>query len=195
MIPEVLRVVPESRPPKARRVTYPTHCPECAAPLVLEGKIHLCPNPLCPAKAYEAILHYASRGAMDIQGLGDKLVAKLLAEGLIRDPSDLYRLSKEQLMGLERMGEKSAENLLQQIEKSKDRGLERLLYALGIPQVGSALARTLARRFGHLDRLLAASVQDLDDVEDVALATAERIYQTLHQKDMLAYIERLRSAG
>ncbi|MER3479228.1 MAG: DNA ligase (NAD(+)) LigA [Meiothermus sp.] len=195
VIPEVLRVVPESRPPKARRVTYPTHCPECAAPLVLEGKIHLCPNPLCPAKAYEAILHYASRGAMDIQGLGDKLVAKLLAEGLIRDPSDLYRLSKEQLMGLERMGEKSAENLLQQIEKSKDRGLERLLYALGIPQVGSALARTLARRFGHLDRLLAASVQDLDDVEDVALATAERIYQTLHQKDMLAYIERLRSAG
>ncbi|PZA06546.1 MULTISPECIES: NAD-dependent DNA ligase LigA [unclassified Meiothermus] len=195
VIPEVLRVLSEARPEGAVKVTYPTRCPECGTPLVLEGKIHLCPNPLCPAKAYEAILHYASRGAMDIQGLGDKLVAKLLAEGLVRDPSDLYRLSKEQLVGLERMGEKSAQNLIDQIEASKDRGLERLLFALGIPQVGATLARTLARRFGHLDRLLAASVQDLDDVEDVALPTAERIYQTLHQKDMLAYIERLRAAG
>lgn len=195
VIPEVLRVIPESRPEGAVKVTYPANCPECDTPLVLEGKIHVCPNPLCPAKAYEAILHYASRGAMDIQGLGDKLVAKLLAEGLIRDPSDLYRLTQEQLVGLERMGEKSAQNLIDQIEASKDRGLERLLFGLGIRQVGSALARTLARRFGHLDRLLAASVQDLDDVEDVALVTAERIYQTLHQEDMLAYIERLRSAG
>ena len=98
-------------------------------------------------------------------------------------------------MSLERMGEKSAQNLIDQIEASKGRGLERLLFALGIPQVGAALARTLARRFGHLDRLLAASVQDLDEVEDVALPTAERIYQTLHQKDMRAYIERLRAAG
>lgn len=195
VIPEVLRVIPEARPKGAAKVTYPTRCPECGTPLVLEGKIHLCPNPLCPAKAYEAILHYASRGAMDIQGLGEKLVAKLLAEGLVRDPSDLYKLTKEQLMGLERMGEKSAQNLIDQIEASKGRGLERLLFALGIPQVGAALARTLARRFGHLDRLLAASVQDLDEVEDVALPTAERIYQTLHQKDMRAYIERLRAAG
>ena len=175
VIPEVLRVIPESRPADAKKVVYPENCPTCATPLVLEGKIHVCPNPLCPAKAYEAILHYASRRAMDIQGLGDKLVAKLLSEGLIQDASGLYNLTKEQLVGLERMGEKSAENLLQQIEDSKGKGLERVLFGIGIRQVGDSLSRVLARRFGTMDRIIAASVEELDDVEDVAKVTAEHL--------------------
>lgn len=195
VIPEVLRVIPEVRPAGAPKVVYPERCPRCDTPLVLEGKIHVCPNPLCPAKAYEAILHYASRRAMDIQGLGDKLVAKLLAEGLIQDPSGLYHLRREQLANLERMGEKSAENLLAQIEESKGRGLERLLFALGIRQVGDALSKVLARRFGSLDRLLEASVEELDEVEDVAETTARLIHDTLHQPAMRAFIERLRAAG
>lgn len=195
VIPEVLRVVPEARPQGARKVVYPENCPTCATPLLLEGKIHVCPNPLCPAKAYEAVLHYASRRAMDIQGLGDKLVAQLLAEGLIRDASDLYRLSREQLVDLERLGEKSADNLLAQIEASKSRGLERLLFALGIRQVGDSLSRVLARRFGHLDKIVAASVEELDEVEDVAEVTAQSIHSALHQEAMQAFIERLRQAG
>lgn len=195
VIPEVLRVIPESRPEGAQKVVYPERCPTCATPLVLEGKIHVCPNPLCPAKAYEAILHYASRRAMDIQGLGDKLVAKLLSEGLIEDASGLYSLTQEQLVGLERMGEKSAENLLQQIEDSKAKGLERVLFGIGIRQVGDSLSRVLARRFGTMDRIVAASVEELDDVEDVAKVTAESIYNTLHQDAVLAFIERLRAAG
>lgn len=193
VIPEILRVV--ERPPDRRPIEWPERCPECGTPLVLEGKIHRCPNPLCPAKAFEALRHYASRRAMDIQGLGEKLIEQLLARGLVRDVSDLYRLRKEDLLTLERMGDKSAQNLLEQIEASKDRGLERLLYALGLPGVGEALARALAQRFGHLDQLLKATPEELDDVEDIAEPTARAIYAALHDPALLALIERLRESG
>jgi DNA ligase (NAD+) len=194
VIPEVLRVLTEA-PRGERPVEWPRHCPECGSGLVLSGKIHLCPNPLCPAKAFEAIRHFASRRAMDIQGLGEKLIEQLLGAGLVRDAADLYGLKKEDLAGLERMGEKSAQNLLEQIETSKGRGLERLLYALGIPQVGESTARALARRFGHLDRILEASVEELDAVPDIAEATAQAIHQALSQPQMRRFIERLRAAG
>jgi DNA ligase (NAD+) len=195
VIPEVLRVLEEQRTGGERPVVWPTRCPECQSELVLSGKVHLCPNPLCPAKAFESIRHYASRRAMDIQGLGEKLIEQLLARGLVKNVADLYKLRLEDIASLERKAEKSAQNLLEQIEASKYRGLERLLFGLGLPQVGEALARTLARRFGHLDRLLAASVEELDAVEDVAETTAIAIHEALHKPQMLQLIEALRQAG
>ncbi|WP_027882021.1 NAD-dependent DNA ligase LigA [Meiothermus rufus] len=194
VIPEVLRVLTD-RPRGSQPVEWPHACPECQIELVLSGKIHLCPNPLCPAKAFESIRHYASRRAMDIQGLGEKLIEQLLQKGLVRDAADLYQLKLEDLENLERMGRKSAQKLLQQIEKSKTQGLERLLFALGIPQVGESTARNLARRFGHLDRILSASVEELDAVEDIAETTAQAIHQALARLAMRAFIERLRAAG
>ncbi|AEB11734.1 NAD-dependent DNA ligase LigA [Marinithermus hydrothermalis] len=195
IIPEVLRVLKEERTGTERPLVFPDACPACGHALVLEGKIHRCPNPLCPAQAFERIRHYASRRAMDIQGLGERHIEQMLEKGLIRTPADLYRLTKADLVSLERFGEKSAENLLAQIEASKTRGLERLLFALGIPQVGEALARTLARRFGTLDRLLEATPEELLEVEDVGELTARRIHETLHDPAMLELIEQLRAAG
>ncbi|MCX7601000.1 MAG: NAD-dependent DNA ligase LigA [Meiothermus sp.] len=194
VIPEVLRVLTEA-PRGHKPVEWPQACPECHSELVLSGKIHLCPNPLCPAKAFESIRHFASRRAMDIQGLGEKLIEQLLGAGLVKDAADLYSLHKEDLIALERMAEKSAQNLLEQIENSKNRGLERLLFALGIPQVGETTARALARRFGHLDRVLSATVEELDAVPDIAEVTAEAIHKALAKPQMRRFIDRLRAAG
>ncbi len=194
VIPEVLRVLTDF-PRGENPVEWPQRCPECNAELVLSGKIHLCPNPLCPAKAFESIRHFASRRAMDIQGLGEKLIEQLLEAGLVKDAADLYLLRLEEVASLERMAEKSAQNLMEQIESSKSRGLERLLFALGIPQVGESTARNLARRFGHLDRILAATVGELDAVEDIAEVTAQAIHGALARPEMRRFIERLRAAG
>lgn len=195
VIPEVVQVLPQRRDGSERPIVWPTHCPECGTALDLVGKIHRCPNPLCPAKAFEMIRNFAARRAMDIQGLGDKLIEQLLATGLVRSVADLYRLTADQLGDLERMGKKSAQNLLDQLETSKQAGLERLLVALSLPLVGQATARNLARRFGHLDALLEASVTDLVEVEDVALNTAQQIHQALHQPAVLELIADLRSLG
>jgi len=194
VIPEVLRVL-EDYPRGEYAVAWPRHCPQCQTELVLEGKIHRCPNPLCPAKSFEAIRHFASRRAMDIQGLGEKLIEQLLDVGLVKDAADLYRLKLEDVAGLERKAEKSAQNLLEQIEASKERGLERLLFALGIPLLGESTAKTIARRFGDLDKVLAASVEELDAVEDVAEVTAQTIHKALHTPQMKHFIDKLRKAG
>nr|Q9ZHI0.2 RecName: Full=DNA ligase; AltName: Full=Polydeoxyribonucleotide synthase [NAD(+)]; AltName: Full=Tfi DNA ligase [Thermus filiformis] len=195
VIPEVLRVLKERRTGEERPIRWPETCPECGHRLVKEGKVHRCPNPLCPAKRFEAIRHYASRKAMDIEGLGEKLIERLLEKGLVRDVADLYHLRKEDLLGLERMGEKSAQNLLRQIEESKHRGLERLLYALGLPGVGEVLARNLARRFGTMDRLLEASLEELLEVEEVGELTARAILETLKDPAFRDLVRRLKEAG
>ncbi|WP_243028188.1 NAD-dependent DNA ligase LigA [Thermus albus] len=195
VIPEVLRVLKERRTGKERPIQWPETCPECGHRLVKEGKVHRCPNPLCPAKRFEAIRHYASRKAMDIGGLGEKLIEKLLETGLVKDVADLYRLREEDLVGLERMGKKSAQNLLRQIEESKGRGLERLLYALGLPGVGEVLARNLAARFGTMDRLLEATPEELLQVEEVGELTARGIYETLQDPAFRDLVRRLKEAG
>jgi len=195
VIPEILRVLKERRTGEEKPILWPEACPECGHPLLKEGKVHRCPNPLCPAKRFEAIRHYASRKAMDIQGLGEKLIEKLLERGLVRDVADLYRLKKEDLLNLERMGEKSAQNLLRQIEESKGRGLERLLYALGLPGVGEVLARNLALRFGHVDRLLEADLEELLPVEGVGELTARAILNTLRDPEFRDLVRRLKEAG
>ena len=195
VIPEVLRVLKERRTGEEKPIRWPEVCPECGHRLIKEGKVHCCPNPLCPAKRFEAIRHYASRKAMDIEGLGEKLIERLIAEGLVKDVADLYRLKKEDLLPLERMGERSAEKLLAQIQRSKDRGLERLLYALGLPGVGEVLARNLARRFRTMDRLLGASLEELMEVEEVGEQTARAIWETLKDPVFLDLVRRLEEAG
>lgn len=195
IIPEILRVIKEKRTGREEPIVFPDRCPECGAELVEDGKIHRCPNPLCPAKAFQQLRHWASRRAMDVQGLGDKLIEQLLEKGLVKDAADLYRLSKEDLAGLERMGEKSAENLLTQLEESKGRGLERALYSLGIPQVGEALARTLARQFGTIEKLMEASEEELEAVPDVGPVTAAEIRRALADERMRNLIQRLKEAG
>ena len=195
IIPEILRVVKEKRTGGEAPIVFPNRCPECKAELVEDGKIHRCPNPLCPAKAFQQLRHWASRRAMDVQGLGDKLIEQLLEKGLVKDAADLYRLGKEDLAGLERMGEKSAENLLVQLEESKARGLERALYGLGLPQVGEALARTLAQRFGTIEALMEAGEEELEAVPDVGPVTAAEIRRALADERMRSLIRRLQEAG
>ncbi|WP_022798414.1 NAD-dependent DNA ligase LigA [Thermus islandicus] len=195
VIPEVLRVLKERRTGQEKPIRWPERCPECGHRLLKEGKVHRCPNPLCPAKRFEALRHYASRKAMDIQGLGEKLIERLLEKGLVRDVADLYRLKREDLVGLERMGEKSAQNLLRQIEESKHRGLERLLYALGLPGVGEVLARNLAAKFQTMDRLLEAGLEELLEVEEVGEVTARAILETLKDPAFRDLVRRLKEAG
>ena len=170
VIPKVVRVDLSQRPSDAAAIIRPRLCPECDSPLVVvsEEVILRCANGLaCPAQQKERIRHFVSRLAMDIEGLGEKVVEQLLQAGLIRDASDLYQLSKTSLLALDRFAEKSAQNLLDAIEASKQTTLSRLIYALGIPEVGEATARVLSEQFRSLDALMDADVDALLEVDDV----------------------------
>jgi len=198
VIPEIVGVIPEKRPPDARVWHMPRRCPVCGSEVVREENTaaHRCIGGLyCPAQRMGAILHFASRSAMDIEGLGEKLVEQLVATGMVRDVADLYRLQPDRLAALERMGEKSARNLLASIERSKETELGRFLYALGIPQVGEATAQQLAEHFGDLDALMRADRDALDAVPNIGPSMAEDIhafFQERHNRDVIA---RLRRAG
>ena len=198
VIPEVVRVLSERRPDDARPVALPTHCPVCNADVVRpEGEaVARCSGGLyCPAQRKEAIKHFASRLAMDIEGLGDKLVDQLVEKELVHDPADLYALELDQLAGLERMAEKSAQNLLDALEQSKQTTLERFLFALGIREVGEATSRTLAQRFGALERLEKADEELLQQVEDVGPVVASHIVTFFRQSHNREVIQRLVDAG
>jgi DNA ligase (NAD+) len=204
VIPEVVSVVLERRPmrdliePLHPAFILPTTCPECGSPVVrLEGEaIARCSNGLsCPAQRKQAILHFAGRRAMDIEGLGDKLVDQLVDKGLVQTPADLYGLSLESVAGLERMAEKSAANLLIAIEASRGQSLHRFIHALGIRNVGEQTAKDLARHFGALDSLMAADQTALLQVNDVGPIVAESILAFFGEPHNRAVIERLRAAG
>ena len=198
VIPEIVRVVLSRRPKGARRFVMPEQCPVCDSKVVrLEGEaVARCTGGLyCPAQRREAIRHFASRRAMDIEGLGEKLIAQLDEKGLVRDVSDLYHLKHEQLARLERMGDKSAENLLAQLEKSKQIPLERFLYALGIRHVGEATAKVLARHFGTLERVMAADREALEAVPDVGPVVAESLYTFFREDHNRQVIHKLLEAG
>ncbi|ROR32253.1 NAD-dependent DNA ligase LigA [Inmirania thermothiophila] len=198
VIPEVVAVVRDRRPPGTRPWRMPERCPVCGSRVErLPGEAaHRCMGGLyCPAQRKGAILHFASRRAMDIDGLGEKLVEQLVGRGLVRSPADLYRLRREDLVGLERMGEKSAQNLLRAIEASKETTLARFLYALGIPQVGEATAAALARHFGDLDAVMAADVEALQQVPDVGPVVATAIHDFFREAHNREVIEALRRAG
>ncbi len=198
VIPEVVGVVKEKRPAGARPWHMPSRCPICGSEVMREpGEVaHRCMGGLyCPAQRMGAILHFASRGAMDIEGLGEKLVEQLVEKKLVETVADLYRLEKDDLVGLERMGEKSAQNLLERIAKSKDTTLARFLYALGIPQVGEATAELLATHFGSLEAVMAADREALEQVYGVGASMAEDIGKFFRQKHNRKVIARLLEAG
>jgi DNA ligase (NAD+) len=182
VIPEVVRVLPERRPPGTQPVVLPTHCPVCGSEVERpEGEVVArCSGGLfCPAQRKEAIRHFASRRAMDIDGLGDKLVDQLVERDLIRDPADLFALDQATLAGLERMGEKSARNLLAALDKARSTTLARFIFALGIREVGEATALALAGRFSRLDDLMAAGEPDFvreAGVKGIGPSTAEAIH-------------------
>jgi DNA ligase (NAD+) len=198
VIPEVVRVVLEQRPADSQPFVMPDKCPACgSAAVAVEGEAVLrCEGGLvCPAQHKEAVKHFASRRAMDIEGLGDKLVDQLLDQGLIHTVADLYRLTVEQVAGLERMGQKSAENLIQAIAASKQTTLPRFLYALGIREVGEVTAQTLVGHFHTLDRLMAADADALQTAPDVGPAVAGQVaafFAEAHNREVIA---QLRAAG
>ncbi|GAA5525911.1 DNA ligase [Microbulbifer aestuariivivens] len=198
VIPQVVSVVESKRPADAREILFPDHCPVCGSPVEStpgEAVARCSGGLICSAQRKQAIKHFASRKAMDIDGLGDKLVEQLVDEGLLHSVSGLYHLSREQLAGLERMGEKSAQNLLEALERSKDTTLPKFLYALGIREVGEATARNLARHFGDLEPLMQASEEALQEVEDVGPVVAHFVAEFFQQPHAQEEVEALRQAG
>ena len=198
VIPEVVSVVLERRPDDARQVTLPTHCPVCGAPVQrLEGVSAACCTAgfNCAAQLKESLLHFASRRAMDIEGLGDKLVDQLVDRGLVHTPADLYALPGETLAALERMGEKSAARLLAALERSRDTTLPRLLHALGIRDVGESTAAELGEHFGKLAALQAATPEQLLEVADIGPVSAASIHEFFATAANREQLERLQAAG
>ena len=178
VVPEVVRVIKEKRPDEAKPYVMPDKCPSCQQKLVKEeGEAVLrCLNGiLCPAQRKQGLMHFVSRKAMDIDGLGEKIIDQLLDEGLIRSFSDLYKLKKEQLVNLDRFAEKSADNLILAIESSKKTTLARFIYALGIRNVGEATALDLANHFGSVESLISASTNLLEEVHDIGPTVAVSI--------------------
>jgi DNA ligase (NAD+) len=199
IIPHIVRVEKHLRKGSLRKFAFPTACPECETKLVKdEGGVYIrCPNPLCPAQVKERIRYFAGRNAMDIEGLGDKLVDQLVSDGLVKNCGDLYRLEEKQnkLLNLERMGRKSLDNLLDGVEASKNRGLARLLNALSIRHVGARVASVLAEHFGTMDGLLAAKEEELSEVNEIGPIIAASIYSFLHSKFGKGTIADLESLG
>ncbi len=198
VIPEVVAIVPDKRPTDSQPFIMPTQCPDCGSAVSKseDEAITRCTGGLfCPSQCIGAILHFASRRAMDIEGLGDKLVEQLFRKGYVRSVADLYQLTLEQLTELERMGEKSAANLLGSLEQSKKTELHRFLYALGIREVGESTARTLASYFVSLERLMNASVDELLEVSDVGPVVANTIHAFFAEEHNRAIICRLQDCG
>ena len=198
VIPEIVSVIKDKRPRKTRAWQMPDKCPVCGSQVIREAEAaaHRCMGGLfCPAQRMGAILHFASRHAMDIEGLGDKLAQQLVDKGLVKTVADIYRLTHAELAGLERMADKSAQNLLEQIEKSKSTTLARFLHALGIPQVGEATAQLLADQFASLDDILDADRETLEQIHGIGPNTAEDIYSFFHEKHNRDVIRDLLAAG
>lgn len=197
IIPQVLQVIESKRDGDERPYSFPTKCPVCGFDAIRpEGEaVRRCANPDCPAKIKARILYFASRKAMDIEGLGDVLVETLVANGRIKDVADLYTLTIEEIADLERKAEKSATKLIEQIESSKTRGLQRLLYGIDIRHVGERYAKILANQFRSIDKLAEASVEELDAIHEIGLAVAVSVFEWFRNPLHLDLINRLRAAG
>jgi DNA ligase (NAD+) len=198
VIPQIVAAVESKRPADARDIIFPSHCPVCGSPVeTVSGEaVARCDGGLiCPAQRKEAIKHFVSRKAMNIEGLGDKLVEQLVDLKMIETVADIYSLSREQLANLERMGEKSAENILAALEKSKQTTLAKFIYALGIREVGEATARNFAKHFGTLDALAAADELSLQQVTDVGPVVAHFTFEFFQQENNRKAIEQLKLAG
>jgi DNA ligase (NAD+) len=197
VIPKIAGVVTAKRPAGSRPFEMPGDCPVCGSPVSRsEDEVAVrCENVACPAQVHRRIAHFASRGAMDIDGLGDAVVRLLLENLQVKDYGDLYSLKAEKLAGLERMGEKSAGNLVEAVGKSKQRPLDRVLFALGIRHVGTNVASILTDRFGSVEALRSASAEELSAVEGIGPVIAESVVQFFSRKSNLKVVEKLRNAG
>ena len=197
VIPEVVKSIPERRTGAEKEFKMPERCPACGGPVVRPpGEVaYRCENLSCPARIKESIRHFASRRAMDIEGLGEKLVDQLVETGLVRKLSDIYRLKKEDLVNLERMGEKSAQNLLEQIERSKNAGLARLIFALGIRYVGEHLAEVLAEHFPSLEALSNATYEELIQIPEIGPRIAQSIVDFFRNAENRKLIQELKELG
>ncbi len=198
VIPEVVGVIKEKRVGRPRKWHIPDKCPVCGSQVIREEEqaAHRCMGGLvCSAQRMGAILHFASRHAMDIQKLGDKLVAQLVEKNMLETPADIYKLKHSDLAALDRMAEKSAQNVIDEIEKSKDSTLARFLHALGIPQVGEATAQLLADHFDELDALMDASREQLEGIHGIGANMAEDIHEFFHEKHNRSVIRDLLKAG
>ena len=197
IIPEVVNVLEDKRTGDEQEFLMPTHCPECESELVrLEGEVALrCINPKCPAQIREGLIHFVSRNAMNIDGLGEKVISQLFREKLIEDVADLYRLERDQLLKLERMGEKSVDNLLEAIQTSKANSLEKLLFGLGIRHVGAKAAKTLAQEFGSMDRLMEVGKEELTNVNEIGDKMADAIVAYFENDEVKELIQELKETS
>lgn len=197
IIPEVLRVVVEKRTGDEKEVEIPSVCPECGWRVERQGEEAAirCTNPHCPALGREGLIHFVSRDAMNIDGCGPSVINALLDAGLVRDAADLYSLRKEDLLKLERMGEKSADNLLAALDESKKNELDKLLFALGIRHVGAKVARILATEFGSMEKLQQAQPEELAHIRDIGDKIAESAVTWLNVPANIDLVERLSAAG
>ena len=198
VIPKVVRVVDDKEHPRGtRKFKFPEHCPECGVMVVrAEGEAdHRCINANCPAKLREGLLHFASRGVMNIEGMGESLVNQLADRGLVKNIADIYELTEEKLLSLERIGKKSAANLLDEIERSKKLPLERVIFGLGIRFVGERTAELLAEHFGSMDALMTASLDELQQVNEVGPRVGQAIFEFFQEPANRALVNRLRQAG
>ena len=196
IIPEVVSVEMKNRKNDAAPYEMPTVCPSCGETVVKDDEAATrCTNANCPAQLERSITHFASRDAMDIDGMGPAVVKLLMAEDLVKNVADIYRLRAEDIKELDRMGEKSAKNLIDAIERSKSAGLDRLIYALGIRNVGEKAAKLLAQTFGNIDTLAKASAEDLVAINDFGEITAECVAEYFSHPQTLAFIEELKASG
>ena len=197
IIPEISRVDLKKRPADSQEYEIPTKCPVCGAELVhLDDEVALrCINPMCPAQIKEGLAHFASRNAMNIDGLGPKIIQQLWDKKLIRDVADLYRLNYDQLLTLDKFGDKSANNLLTSIDNSRNNSVERLLFGLGIRHVGAKAARQIMTHFGNLDRLMAATADEVAAVDGIGPIIGESVHTYFANPQVVALIDKLRDAG
>src|SRR5438105_5996899 len=198
VIPKVTRVLDDKDHPRGRKsFEMPERCPVCGGHVVrAEGEAdHRCVNQKCPAKLRETILHFASRGVMNIDGMGDALVTQLTEKGMVKDVADIYKLTKDKLLSLERMGEKSAENVLREVENSKKLPLERVIYGLGVRFVGERTAQFLAEHFGNMEDLVKAGEEELQHVEEVGPRIAKSIVEFFAEPKNRELVDELRAAG
>lgn len=197
VIPQVVSVVVSERTGKEKRFSMPSRCPVCSSQVYKseDEAAHRCLGFSCPAKLKEALKHFASKNAMDIDGLGDKLIGQLVDKNVVRDAADLYYLRMEDLLSLERMAEKSARNILAAVEKSRDAGLERLIYALGIRHVGEHTAKLMVKHMGSMERLMKADADTLLQIREIGTEVAGSVVRFFQQQANVATIMRLQKAG
>jgi DNA ligase (NAD+) len=198
VIPKVAKVIEDKDHPRGRKTFHmPEKCPVCGTKVVkTEGEVdYRCVNANCPAKLRETILHFASRHVMNIEGMGDALVAQLTDRGMVKNVADIYKLTKDDLLSLERMGDKSAQNVLDEIEASKKLPLERVIFGLGIRFVGERTAQFLAEHFGSMDALMNAGLEELEEVNEVGPRIAESIREFFEEPKNRELVKRLREAG